>query len=207
MEITLEEIQQKFDSLPEDLKWAIMAANVDDNIIDIGQANGLNVNQMGQLSLETHMVMFGFTHPDKFEESIKNSLGLPEEGTRIIANAVNEKILKNIREKIMNMTERAKEEEDTEVLKSAGIEIIPKENTAPVVKTEEKKEVLPVLDSLELKEGETEKRPEPIISQKLSGFVKNDVVKTEHSTISQKEPEGTKESGEKRIDPYREIPE
>ena len=82
MEITLEEIQKKFESLPEDLKWAIMAANVDDNIIEISQTNGLNVEQMGQLSLETHMVMFGFTPLDKFEESIRNSLKLGDEKTR-----------------------------------------------------------------------------------------------------------------------------
>ena len=95
MEITLEEIQKKFEGLPEDLKWAIIAANVDDKVIDIGQANGLNVEQMGQLSLETHMVMFGFTHPNKFAESVKASLGLPEEKIKVIVNAVNEKILKD----------------------------------------------------------------------------------------------------------------
>lgn len=205
MEITLEEIQQKFDSLPEDLKWAIMAANVDDNIIEIGQTNGLNVNQMGQLSLETHMVMFGFTHPDKFEESIKNSLGLPEEKIHAIANAVNEKILKNIREKIMDLTTKNEEEKDSQVLKSAGIEIIPKGNFTPNTKPEEKKETLPILDSLELKEGRVPDKPESVISQKLSGFVKNEVKETDHSlnNMSSEKKEETKP----KVDPYREIPE
>src|SRR3990167_3564163 len=106
MEITLEEIQKKFESLPEDLKWAVMAANVDENIIDIGQAQGLNVEQMGQLSLETHMVMFGFTHPDKFEESVKNRLNLPDEKIRAIVNVVNEKILKKIREKAIGSSSK-----------------------------------------------------------------------------------------------------
>src|SRR5438105_1495225 len=100
MEITLEEIQKKFESLPEDIKWAIMAANVDDNIIDIGKAENLNVEQMGQLSLETHMVMLGFTHPDKFEASVRESMQLPDEKTRRIADVINEKILKEIRTKM-----------------------------------------------------------------------------------------------------------
>jgi hypothetical protein len=205
MEITLEEIQQKFDSLPEDLKWAIMAANVDDNIIEIGQTNGLNVNQMGQLSLETHMVMFGFTHPDKFEDSIKNSLELPEEKIHAIANAVNEKILKNIREKIMDLTTKNEEEKDSQVLKSAGIEIIPKGSSAPNTKPEEKKEMLPVLDSLELREGKMPDKPESVISQKLSGFVKNEVKETDH-TLNNMTSE-KKEETKPKVDPYREIPE
>jgi hypothetical protein len=36
MQITLEEIQKKFEGLPEDLKWAIMAAQVDDHINKCG---------------------------------------------------------------------------------------------------------------------------------------------------------------------------
>jgi len=170
MEITLEEIQKKFDSLPEDLKWAIMAANVDDNIIEIGQMQGLNVEQMGQLSLETHMVMFGFTHPDKFEESVKNSMRLGDEKTHAIISAVNEKILKEIREKMMQLyADKPKEsekqeklpqtsEEDANVLNSHGIEIIP--------------------GKLELNKGEEVR---PILEQKLSGSFQNSTVKTEHT--------------------------
>ncbi|MFA5932112.1 MAG: hypothetical protein WC793_01915 [Candidatus Paceibacterota bacterium] len=170
MEITLEEIQKKFDDLPEDLKWAIMGVNVDDNIIEIGQTQGLNVEQMGQLSLETHMVMFGFTHPDKFEESIKNSMKLGDEKTRLIVNAVNEKILKEIKEKMMQMydntskkdtTEHDTEEEkkkNTHVLNTAGIEIIP--------------------EKLELKKGE---EVHPILAQKLNSTFQTPTVTTEHS--------------------------
>ena len=84
MEITIEEIQKMFEKLPEDLKWAIMAAKVDEKIMEIGKEQGLNIEQMGQLSLETHMVMFGVTHPDKFQESIQASMRLPEFKTKNI---------------------------------------------------------------------------------------------------------------------------
>ncbi|MFZ3011600.1 MAG: hypothetical protein WA060_01200 [Minisyncoccia bacterium] len=183
MEISLEEIQKKFESLPEDLKWSIMAANVDDNIIEIGQKENLNVEQMGQLSLETHMVMFGFTHPDKFEESVRNSLKLPEEKIHTIVNDVNEKILKEIREKLIDSSKIKEEENDTEILKSAGIEIVP-----------EKLEI----DS-----------PHPILAQKLSGLVKNPVVETDHSieNITKEEKTSGNRADVPKIDPYREIPE
>lgn len=190
-EISLEEIQKKFESLPEDLKWAIMGAKVDDNIIDISNAERLNVEQMGQLSLETYMVMFGFTPLDKFEESVKKSLGLPDEKTRAIVDAVNEKILKEIRKSMEKQTktepspsvDQAAEpemeaEHDTRVLSSAGIEILKGEN-----------------------KKETPSDVHPILEQKLSTPVQTPVIKTEHA------PESQNQSGKPRTDPYREVPE
>jgi hypothetical protein len=196
MEITLEEIQKKFESLPENLKWAIMAANVDDNIIEISQENGLNVEQMGQLSLETHMEMFGFTPPEKFEESVKNSLKLSDEKTKEIVNAINEKIFKAIRSKMMEPSvEREEDEEnkDTQILSSAGIEI-----------------VSPRLNKEGAGGGDAKESPHPILVQKLSGFVKNEVKETEHSLQNLSSTNTEKMTSVKNIptiDPYREIPE
>lgn len=211
MEITLEEIQKKFESLPEDLKWAIMAANVDDNIIEIGQTQNLNVEQMGQLSLETHMVMFGFTHPDKFEESVKNSMKLGDEKTRAVVNAVNEKILKEIRTKMMALYDKTpavseaptEEENNIQILNSAGIEIL-NGKTPPA--TIQPKEKLPIMEKLELPIKPT------ILAQKLSGPVQTPVVKTEHTleNITKNSDTTTPpQSNSKKyeIDPYREKPE
>jgi len=161
IEISIVDLQEKFDTLPENLRWAIMAANVNENITEIGRIFNLNVEQMGQLSLETHGVMYGYTHPDKFEESVKASMQLPDDKTKEIVNAVNEKILKNIREQLMSLTETKSDDvgspdasieafsdkettkedkKDTEILGNAGIEIMPEEITAP------RKEVPPVKD-------------------------------------------------------------
>lgn len=200
MEITLEEIQKKFESLPEDLKWAIMAAKVDDNIIEIGQAQNLNVEQMGQLSLETHMVMFGFTHPDKFEESIKGSLNLSDEKTRAIVNAVNEKILKGIREAMKSsqvveenteeevpVPEAEDEEKNTQVLSEHGIEILP-------AGTEQKKE-LPNIEKIH-----------PLLTGKLAGPSQIPPSNTQYSlgNITKTTPPPSYPGKE---DPYREKPE
>lgn len=206
MQITLEEIQKKFESLPENVKWAIMGANVDDNIIEIGQQQGLNVEQMGQLSLEVHMEMFGFTPADKFEESVKNSLNLPSDKIKAIVEAVNEKILKKVRENMMaeennpaSDTEDTDEEEnDKQILNSSGIEIL----------DENKKEIMPPVEKLELKAKETEP---PILAQKLTGFVKNEVKETEHALNNLTKMSAPVTSNEKpkipSTDPYREIPE
>ena len=89
--------------------------------------------------------MFGYTHPDKFSESIKASLKIPDEKVKILSNAINERILKGIREQLMSLqnTKKYKEIEietpikpeilpdlkkENEVLKSAGIEVVEEDN-------------------------------------------------------------------------------
>ena len=185
MEITLEEIQKKFEGLPEDLRWAIMAANADDKIIQIGQENGLNVEQMGQLSLETHMVMFGFTHPDKFEESVKASMQLPDEKNKKIINEINEKILKDIREKLMSLYQKENEKKEDEIMSGAGIEIMPEEITAPKKEEniEKPDDMLAKVENPELiaKEIENEKMLRSISAQKLSGSFQMPNTKTDYS--------------------------
>lgn len=94
MELSIEDIKNKFEKLPEDLKWAIIGAKIDEKLMQIGSAQGLNIRQIGQLSLETHAVMMGFVHPDQFASSIKASLGLDEERVRLITASVNERIIK-----------------------------------------------------------------------------------------------------------------
>ena len=212
LEITIDEIQKKFESLPEDLKWAIMGAKVDENITVIGQESGLNVEQMGQLSLETHMVMFGFTHPDNFEESLKASLNLPDEKIKMIVNMVNEKILKKIREKLINLSEgkndadnEAEDLDETEeannenVLKSAGIEIMKEElgngNGNMNGSVENKKTINSILD------------------KKLTGSFQMPPTKTEYTLPGVSGTNKVMEKQEipipKRMtpDPYRETPE
>lgn len=212
IEVTIEELQKKFESLPEDLRWAIMAANVDDNVIEMGKEFGLNVEQMGQLSLETHAVMFGYTHPDKFEESIKASLGLPDEKIKAIVNSVNEKILKNIREQLMALhgvkPEPKKEEE---IFGKAGIEIMPEEITAPRKdeNIERPADMLSKVENPELitKEIENEKILHSISAQKLSGPFTIPAVKTDYSLPSLSKNNTATTPLAPKIDPYREIPE
>ena len=187
MEITIEELQKKFESLPENLKWAIMAANVDDNIIEIGKEQGLNVAQMGQLSLETHMVMFGYTHPDEFEKSVKASMGLPDDKTRAIVDAVNEKILKEIREK-MGAPAGAPEETGGQI----KINIIKPASVPNEIMPVKKVEINPIPQKM----GPMI----PILSQKLSAPVQSPGIQTDHSLGNLSKPTPKK-------DPYRELPE
>lgn len=213
MEITIEEIQKKFETLPEDLKWAIMATKVDDKIIEIGRFHNLNVEQMGKLSLDTHMVMLGYVHPDKFQESVQMSLGFPAEKTKTIVDAINEQILKGLREQIMALhnesTKQEKEieqvEKEEELLKQTGIEINKEVNkTEPVLKKmESPEEMLRDVENPNLIKVQS-----PILAQKLMGSYKMPSSSTDHS-VPKTSPkiEPTVRAPLPKIDPYRMNPE
>ena len=177
MEITLEEIQKKFDSLPEDLKWAIMAANIDEKITAIGQAHGLNIEQLGQLSLETHMVTLGYTPPEKFEASVKASLGLPDDKTREIVAEINTKILKEIKEKLMSLSKDVEEVQKEPEMTMTNEKTRPSDEPTPETFSEEKK-----VHEFELKKEEQNKKiMESVASQKLFGSFQSPTVKTEYT--------------------------
>ena len=208
-EVTLEEIQKKFEGLPEDLRWAIMAANVDEKITQIGKDNNLTVEQMGQLSLETHMVMFGFVHPDQFEASVKGSLQLPDDKNKKIVNEINEKILKDIREKLMSLYGKQEEKKEDEILNNAGIEInkepvnIPDGLATGKGKADDRDKMISEVENPETiaKEIQNKKIMESITTQKLSGAFQMPNTKTEYSlnnmSKTNKTPEGPKDIGVK----------
>ncbi len=245
IEVTIEELQKKFESLPEDLRWAIMAANVDENITEIGKEFNLNVEQMGQLSLETHAVMFGYTHPDKFEESVKASMQLPDEKNKAIVNAVNEKILKNIREQLMALSGVKKEtpdqptdnaesiamadRKDTEILKSAQIEIMPARNAFGITNAGGPDEInspSPLLNKERGQGGEVLEKRNDMLSKVENPNLINPVSPTAKGEVNLNSIPMQKLAGTFRlpntgtstpttsapttppkIDPYREIPE
>lgn len=188
MELSLEDIKNKFEKLPEDLKWAIMGANIDEKLMQIGNTHGLNIRQIGQLSLETHAVMLGFMHPDAFEGSIKASLGLPDEKTKFIAMSVNENIIKNVREKLVEM-------------RGGALPVIEEISKLPKEKITE--EVIEETEDLPIEKVEvtTENKPTTsgLIANKLVNTVSANTTKTNYSldNTPKSEPEV------KRVDPYR----
>ena len=192
MEVTINEIKRKFDELPEELRWAIVESNVDQKIVDIGQEHDLNVAQMGQLSLETQMVMYGFLHPEKFEDSLNASLGVPAQKVRNIVEAVNSRVLKKLREKIMNLH---------------GSRPVQEEKPLPQEEPEiEEGQELGEIDLMEEinrgKEEQKKKIIQSIANQKLTDITPSEKVDTEYSLGNIK----SNKKERRTIDPYRMDP-
>jgi|GEM_PF-3415702 len=113
-DITLEEIQEKFDSLPESLRLAIIVAGADKKVNAIGREHGLNVRQISELLLKTHIVMFGFVHPDKFIEGVNGITGIPPQVVKGIVRDINDQIFKDIREDLIALAEQPQKAEEVE---------------------------------------------------------------------------------------------
>lgn len=105
-DITLEEIQNKFESLPENLRLAIIVAGADKKVNSIGREHGLNIKQIAELLLRTHVVMFGFVHPDKLVELVGGITKIPPQVVKGITRDLNEQIIKDIKADLINLAEK-----------------------------------------------------------------------------------------------------
>lgn len=200
LEITIDEIKEKFETLPEDLKWAIVGANIDDHIIDIGQANQLNVGQMGQLALETYAVLLGYTKTEDFESSLRASLGFEDNKTKLLVNLVNEKVLKPIRENLMEASAEKQKKESVVAVDN------PEKPESEILK-----ETKIHIENKKTEEGSKDISPSNSIpNQKLFGSYKIPSATTNHSTpnLSKQTPASNSSPiNPQKVDPYREIPE
>ncbi|KKQ28017.1 MAG: hypothetical protein US45_C0055G0009 [Candidatus Nomurabacteria bacterium GW2011_GWA1_37_20] len=209
-------IKEKFDSLPESIQEMILSTHYQETLIEIGKQYQLNVEQLGILERETTLVMMGLTPTTNFEAELTRELHVDTvKGSQVVKD-INEKIFLKIREllKLMNTpvgeTPSVEETEntqknDTEVLNSAGIGIIPEKlELGTSEKPAENRE--DILEKIE-KPEETH----PILTQKLSTSVQIPTVKTEHTlqnlSSNDKENLTTTTSNKPKIDPYREVPE
>ena len=103
---TDQQIDQRYDDLPEDLKDAIFSVDTTSLVNMIGKKHGLAIDKIGDLANETGMVMLGVTHPNEFIANLAERLDVDKEKARAIAQEINEQIFKKVREslrKIHNM--------------------------------------------------------------------------------------------------------
>jgi hypothetical protein len=101
-------VDERFNVLPEEVQKAIMSADYQNTILEIGKKNSLNIEETGKLDMTTTKLMLGTIHPDEYNNALSEALGLPKEKSDAIAGEVNEKILKNIRVALIAHSENSK---------------------------------------------------------------------------------------------------
>jgi hypothetical protein len=187
--------------LPLDTINAINAVDWKSAILGL-RNKGYTFEQLGDLELETELVLAGLLAPENYQREIETRMRISRSQANDLANDMNNLVFKKIREELIRNTERKKvfaekkpelEEEQigTDVLNKAGIEIIPQTMSQPEL---------------------TAPEPHPLLAHKLSSPFKAEVVKTEHTleNITKVVPEAktpVPQSTAKSVDPYREIPE
>jgi len=207
--------------LSEDAKNSINAVDWKAAVLGMREKKGYSFEQLENLEIETELVLCGLLSPENYPKELENRMHLSKievndlikEMNFLVFTKIKENLIKNYEEKkvFTNDTETTEIEEknNTKILNSAGIEIIPPpvEGQAWDRDPSLKNEVFNSPRPNPLLKGEGEKTP-PILAQKLSGYVKNEITETDHSlnNLTQNNTPSTKPT-KPAIDPYREIPE
>lgn len=198
--------------LPEETQNAIAAVDWKATILGLREKKGYSFEQLGDLELETELVLCGLVSPENYQKELEKRMGISSTEANELTKEMNTLVFSKIREELIKNTERKKlsaneaiaEKSNNQVLDSAGIKIV--ESETPIQVSENKNENPTENREDILKDIEKPEGIHPILTQKLSGSFQKPIVKTDHSpnNISPAQNEGMQK---KKIDPYREIPE
>ena len=219
MDNTIDLLQIKIEKaktqLPESTLAAINAVPWQATILQMRETKRYTFEQLEDLETETELLLCGLLNPQNYPIELENRMRLSKIEVNELVKEMNNLVFSKIKEELIKNTEKKEtsvekeEKNDTQILRSAGIEILNGNN----------KEPLPVLEKLELSSsprlveegagGGDLKEKHPILAQKLSGFTQEGVVETHHSLENITKGTETSETTTKipRIDPYRETPE
>src|SRR3989344_1405333 len=170
-------LDERFERLPKETQNIVLESKYRTILYNIARSYNLNVEQTGILESAATSLVTGAIRPEEFENSLNKNLRLPSETIKKIVSEISEKIFKKIREELVKNTgkkppsldypaedivpvappttstasEKATKE-DSSILTSAGIEIVP-----------EKLELEPAEKPLEKREEMLQKieKPEP----------------------------------------------
>ena len=194
---TQNQIDNAFRSLPDAIQNAITAVNSANILREITKNYGLHIDEGATLSSETGYVMMGLTHPGEFIQRIKTALNLGDEKARMIAQEINERIFRQVRNELKalhNIEPKSFEKRNSPAQISKPQE--PSKNEvatwfSPDTETNLQPEKI-------LEEIENPVPSRPTINDHLENALTN-VVKSHNTKIE------IKNSGDKpKIDPYRE---
>jgi len=199
MDNTIDLLQIKIEGakalLSKETLNAINAVNWKIPILKLKEKKGFSIEQLGDLELETELLLCGLLSPEDYPKELENRMHLTKNQVNEIVNEMNEQVFSKIKEEMMKRTERKetfekKENSDNQILNSAGIQIVEEPRPAP---TQPRETV------------------HPILAQKLSSSVQAPTITTEH-TLNNITKTGiptaeNAKTSKPYIDPYREIPE
>ena len=102
------EAQARYYKLPQEVQDFLYSYEMLSTIKEIGQKNGLHIDQVGLLQVETNAVLLGFTEAQDFSSQLAENLHLEKPRADMVAKDVNEKILVKIRETMKKTDEQKK---------------------------------------------------------------------------------------------------
>ena len=204
--------------LPEETQNAIATVDWRAAILNLRAGKGYNFEQLGELELETELLLCGLLTPDEYPKELAKRMNISKMEVDEIVNKMNESVFAKIRVELIKNTERKKIFAKNRVITKTLDKVKPiepprvvtlKDITTPprplITKDEGNK--LPVLEKLEIK-GDVK----PIFEQKLSSSFQIPTIKTDPSLNNISKPAvsdfGTASTAyPPKADPYRLPPE
>jgi hypothetical protein len=213
LQIKIDEAKKQ---LPEETLRAIDAVPWQAEILKMRETKGFSFEQLGDLELETELLLCGLVPPADYPKEIEKRMGISKAAANELVEEMNQLVFAKIKEEMIRSTEvemppprpdvhrdTPQEGNHTQIFKDHGIEILP---------VPEKLELTtPVPPSPSQGEGPGVRSVPPILAQKLSAPTQIGIVKTEHTleNITKTVPIVPADVKPKipKPDPYREIPE
>lgn len=97
---TQDQIEERYQKLPDALKQALFAPDVAEKMFAIGKKYGLTIEKIGLAADEVGAVILGFTKPNNFVGYFADALGIESAKAGEIASDINHEILYPLREEL-----------------------------------------------------------------------------------------------------------
>jgi hypothetical protein len=231
MDDTIDLLQIKIENakkqLSDETLNAIAAVPWQGEILKMRETKGYSFEQLGDLELETELLLCGLLAPGDYPKELENRMKISRGVANELVKEMNELVFSKIKEELIKNSERKKifAENSPPLLDKEGNEerflensphpdpLLVKERENKPDTEAEKKSNRQVLNSagIEIINGNGKETVHPILAQKLSDSVQSQVVKTEHTleNITKTNPPASVDTkiDIPKVDPYREIPE
>lgn len=217
MQIKIEKAKSQ---LSDDTLNAINSVDWKAAILKLRETKGYSFEQLGDLELETELVLCGLLSVADYPKEVRTRLKLGEAQTNELVNEMNEQVFSRIKEELIRRTERKKifAQKNTPVIAETPVKtpVAQTPAPAPLQKTEEEtKNTTQMLGAhgIEIIGEGAKTEVNSILTQKLSGTVQIPSTQTDHSleNLTKATPAPTPPSAPTsyppKSDPYRLPPE
>lgn len=97
------ELKTRFELLPTELQTVILSSDYQMKLFEIAKKHKLTYEKLGQLELETTMVLLGMTPPDEYKADISDQLNVKGAELDELVGEINQDVFAPIREKLMGL--------------------------------------------------------------------------------------------------------
>lgn len=98
------QIEQRINELPSDIQRAVLSSDYNEKIRIIGEASGLHIDQIQELSDFTMLMMLGFMKEDDYRKELTTVFGGNTNMTEKVLKDVNQQIFLSIRESMKGLS-------------------------------------------------------------------------------------------------------